>query len=84
MFHLGIDIPLLENVINFNFPAKSKLFIHRVGRCARAGESGSAYSLIAADEVPYLVELHEFLSKPIIFANKNEALDCKFIGKKQL
>ncbi|XP_053381877.1 ATP-dependent RNA helicase DDX54-like [Mercenaria mercenaria] len=63
----GIDIPLLDNVINYNFPAKAKLFVHRVGRVARAGRSGVAYSLIAPDEVSYVVDLHVFLGRPVKF-----------------
>ena len=57
----GIDIPLLDNVINYHFPAKSKLFVHRVGRVARAGRAGHAYSLVAGDELAYYVDLQLFL-----------------------
>ncbi|XP_072456470.1 ATP-dependent RNA helicase DDX54 isoform X4 [Notamacropus eugenii] len=68
----GLDIPLLDNVINYNFPAKSKLFLHRVGRVARAGRSGTAYSLVAPDEVPYVFDLHLFLGRPLNLAIPNE------------
>ncbi|KAL3528070.1 hypothetical protein ACH5RR_012726 [Cinchona calisaya] len=61
----GIDIPLLDNVINFDFPAKPKLFVHRVGRAARAGRTGAAFSLVTSEDMPYLLDLHLFLSKAI-------------------
>ncbi|XP_031841303.2 ATP-dependent RNA helicase DDX54 [Nomia melanderi] len=61
----GLDIPHLDNVINFNFPAKSKLFVHRVGRCARAGRTGTAYNIVSPDEYAYLLDLHLFLGRPL-------------------
>ncbi|KAJ7397172.1 DEAD-box ATP-dependent RNA helicase 29 [Pitangus sulphuratus] len=68
----GLDIPMLDNVINFSFPAKGKLFLHRVGRVARAGRSGTAYSLVAPDEMPYVFDLHLFLGRPLILAGTQE------------
>ncbi|XP_053443868.1 ATP-dependent RNA helicase DDX54 isoform X1 [Nycticebus coucang] len=68
----GLDIPLLDNVINYSFPAKGKLFLHRVGRVARAGRSGTAYSLVAPDEVPYLLDLHLFLGRALILARPHK------------
>lgn len=61
----GLDIPLLDNVINYDFPAKPKLFVHRGGRAARAGRKGNALSLVTREELPYLLDLHLFLSKSI-------------------
>ncbi|KAI9186198.1 hypothetical protein LWI28_014761 [Acer negundo] len=61
----GIDIPLLDNVINWDFPPKPKIFIHRVGRAARAGRTGTAFSFVTSDDMPYVLDLHLFLSKPI-------------------
>ena len=60
----GIDIPLLDNVINYDFPMTPKLFVHRVGRAARAGRNGTAFSFVAYDEMPYMLDVHLFLGRP--------------------
>ncbi|KAG9286488.1 hypothetical protein G9A89_014654 [Geosiphon pyriformis] len=61
----GIDIPILENVINYDFVDSSKIFVHRVGRTARAGRPGWAYSLLTSEELPYLLDLQLFLGRPL-------------------
>ncbi|CAD5218391.1 unnamed protein product [Bursaphelenchus okinawaensis] len=68
----GVDIPLLDCVINVHFPAKPKLFVHRVGRVARAGKSGKAISLVSSDEYAYLVDLLLFLNIPLRVAKERE------------
>ncbi|CAO3669407.1 unnamed protein product [Rhizopus stolonifer] len=42
----GIDVKLVEHVILFDFPSSAIDYLHRVGRTARAGNSGKATSLI--------------------------------------
>lgn len=64
----GIDVPLLDNVINYDFPSSPKLFVHRVGRVARAGRPGRAFSLVCPDELPYLLDLQLFLGKELVSA----------------
>ena len=73
----GIDIPDLDVVINYHFPAKAKLFIHRVGRVARAGRCGTAYSLVSIDEMPYLMDLHLCLGTKVYISKsvKEEATE---------
>uniref|UniRef100_A0A3P8WEB3 RNA helicase n=1 Tax=Cynoglossus semilaevis TaxID=244447 RepID=A0A3P8WEB3_CYNSE len=71
----GIDIPLLDNVINYNFPSKPKLFLHRVGRVGRAGRSGVTYSLVCPDEMALVYDLHLFLGRPVQFATPEHTRD---------
>lgn len=62
----GIDIPVLANVINFDFPPQPKVFVHRVGRTARAGQRGWSYSLVRDIDAPYLIDLQLFLSRRLV------------------
>ncbi len=43
----GIDIPMIEQVINFDVPMDPLMYFHRIGRTARAGESGKALTLVS-------------------------------------
>ena len=62
----GIDIPILANVINYDFPAQPKVFVHRVGRTARAGKKGWSYSLVRESDAPYLLDLQLFLGRRLV------------------
>lgn len=42
----GLDIPLLEHVINYDVPSSALMYVHRVGRTARAGMEGQAWTLV--------------------------------------
>ncbi|KAI0266703.1 DEAD-domain-containing protein [Gloeopeniophorella convolvens] len=61
----GIDIPILANVVNYDFPQGTRVFVHRVGRTARAGRPGWAWSFASPTELPYLLELQLFLGRPL-------------------
>jgi ATP-dependent RNA helicase DDX54/DBP10 len=69
----GIDIPYLNNVIHYDFPDKPKLFVHRSGRAARAGQIGTAYALITPEDMPYLIDLQLFLARPFLLGNAERA-----------
>ncbi|KAH8301906.1 hypothetical protein KR044_000497, partial [Drosophila immigrans] len=69
----GIDIPSLDYVVNLHFPGIPKLFVHRVGRCARAGRTGTAFSIFSTDDTAHLLDLHLFLNRPFDI-NDNSAI----------
>ncbi|KAI1658016.1 ATP-dependent RNA helicase dbp10 [Daldinia decipiens] len=68
----GIDIPILANVINYDFPPQPKIFVHRVGRTARAGQRGWSYSLVRDMDAPYLLDLQLFLGKKLVLGKEGK------------
>ena len=59
----GIDIEALGHVVNFDVPEAPDDYIHRVGRTARAGEIGDAFTFVAPDEQNDLRAIEKAIGK---------------------
>lgn len=61
----GIDISDLDAVVNFDIPNIPETYVHRIGRTARAGKTGMAYSLCSADEKSYILAIQQLIQMQI-------------------
>lgn len=59
----GIDIENISHIINFDLPNEPETFVHRIGRTARAGASGSALSFCDPTEKGYLRDILTHLNE---------------------
>jgi ATP-dependent RNA helicase RhlE len=57
----GIDVEGVSHVVNYDLPNEPESYVHRIGRTARAGASGTAISLCDADEMPYLRSIEKLI-----------------------
>jgi ATP-dependent RNA helicase RhlE len=57
----GIDVEDVTHVINFDLPNIPESYVHRIGRTARAGASGIAFSFCDVDERPYLRDIEKLI-----------------------
>lgn len=64
----GIDIEDISHVINYDLPNEPENYVHRIGRTARAGSDGIAYSFCAADERDYLRSIEKLTRQEIEIA----------------
>lgn len=58
----GIDIDKLKYVINYDIPNEPETYVHRIGRCGRAGEEGVSFSICEPEENAYVDDI-ESLTK---------------------
>ena len=57
----GLHIPAVSHVINFDLPQDPEDYVHRIGRTARAGETGDAISLCCESWVYSLPEIERYI-----------------------
>jgi len=61
----GIDIDNISHVINYELPNEAESYVHRIGRTARAGAEGTAYSFCSAEERSYLHAIERLIKQKI-------------------
>lgn len=59
----GLDVPAISHVINYDLPRQTEDYVHRIGRCGRAGRTGIAISLCSMDDRPQLNAINRYLNR---------------------
>ncbi len=57
----GLDVPHVDHVFNFELPAQSDDFLHRIGRTARAGRTGHALTFITPSDKNGYTKIKKYL-----------------------
>ncbi len=61
----GIDVDDIPLVINYDVPRDAEDYVHRIGRTARAANSGEAITLVGQKDQVFFARIEEFLEKEV-------------------
>ena len=67
----GLDIPNVQNIINYHLPESSEAFVHRIGRTARWDAEGRGFLLLGPEE-----SIPSFINSEV----KQFTFPCQFVG----
>lgn len=73
----GLDIPHIEQVINYDLPQSPEDYIHRIGRTGRAGAKGFACSLVTPQDKRSWQAIDRLLN-PELYKNQKEEAPRRF------
>lgn len=78
----GIDVDDLAMVINYDLPNEAENYVHRIGRTARAGKSGKAYTFCSEQDVYNLPAIERYIDAqiPSSVAYEEQMIDDKSSG----
>ncbi len=68
----GLDIKSLAAVVNYELPHDPEIYVHRIGRTGRAGETGLALSLYTEVEVPRIINIEDYTGTEAKYAEVEE------------
>jgi len=71
----GIDVDGITHVVNFDIPVDAESYVHRIGRTARAGTQGVAFSFCSYDERGDLASIERLIRRRV-----NVATDHPYVG----
>ncbi|MFH1476107.1 MAG: DEAD/DEAH box helicase [Verrucomicrobiota bacterium] len=61
----GIDVDGITHVINYDLPNEPNIYVHRIGRTARAGAEGDAVAFCCAEERNFLRDIERLIRKSV-------------------
>ena len=61
----GIDVADISHIINFDIPEDPEVYVHRVGRTARMGAAGKAFTFVSRDQGDELTKVESLINMVI-------------------
>ncbi len=77
----GIDVSGIELVINYDMPASSEDYVHRIGRTGRAGKTGHAISFANTDQKESIRDIERFMKTKVAISALPTLPSEKFLSK---
>src|SRR5258706_2529308 len=62
----GIDVADITHIINYDIPDDPEAYVHRVGRTARMGAAGKAFTFVSRDQGEQLTKVEELINMLIL------------------
>jgi superfamily II DNA/RNA helicase len=61
----GIDVSAISHIINYDIPEDPQVYVHRIGRTARMGARGRAYTFVTCEQGKELTEVEKLINKEL-------------------
>lgn len=61
----GLDIADVSHVVNYDVPQHPEDYVHRIGRTGRAEARGDAFTIMVAEDQPYVERIERFIGKKV-------------------